>query len=146
VLLTGCTTKVGGTAVKAPVTDAVDMSLMDTGTYPTTLGHIFGTAGDDKFAQGVLEAHRLADFVVGPWQIDETVSQLPLLEVLIARPVSSRRTSDKARPAHLGVHLEFGMYEPRTATAVGTICIASRLQVLQRGGSAGLGIVSDQLT
>jgi hypothetical protein len=83
VLLTGCTTKVGGAAVKAPVSDTADVSLMDTGTYPTTLGHIFGTAGDDKFAQGVLEAHRLADFVVGPWQIDETISQRPMLELLV---------------------------------------------------------------
>ena len=83
VLLTGCTTRVGGAAVKAPASDTADVSLMDTGSYPTTLGHIFGTAGDDKFAQGVLEAHRLADFVVGPWQIDEAISKRPILELLV---------------------------------------------------------------
>jgi hypothetical protein len=83
VLLTGCTSKIGGAAVRAAASDTADVSQMDTGTYPTTLGHIFGTAGDDKFAQGVLEAHRLADFVVGPWQIDETVSQRPMLELLV---------------------------------------------------------------
>jgi hypothetical protein len=83
VLLTGCTTRVGGAAGKAKETDSANVSLMDTGTYPTTLGHIFGTAGDDKFAQSVLEAHRLADSVIGPWQIDETIAQFPLLESLV---------------------------------------------------------------
>ncbi|MDT5350146.1 MAG: hypothetical protein QOH91_3433 [Mycobacterium sp.] len=79
----GCTTRVGGAAGKAKETDSANVSLMDTGTYPTTLGHIFGTAGDDKFAQSVLEAHRLADSVIGPWQIDETIAQFPLLELLV---------------------------------------------------------------
>ena len=83
VLLTGCHSEVSGGAVKAKDTDTANVTLMDTGTYPTTLGHIFGTAGDDKFAQSVLEAHRLADFVTGPWQVDETITQFPYLELLV---------------------------------------------------------------
>jgi hypothetical protein len=45
--LSGCTSEVGGAAVKAKETDTANVALMDTGTYPTTLGHIFGTAGND---------------------------------------------------------------------------------------------------
>lgn len=58
VQVSGCTTKVGGAPVKAKETDTANVALMDTGTYPTTLGHIFGTAGNDTFAQSLLEAHR----------------------------------------------------------------------------------------
>ena len=79
VLLAGCSSEVGGAAVKAKDADTANVSLMDTGTYSTTLGHIFGTAGDNTFNQSLLEAHRLADFVVGPWQVDETITQLPHL-------------------------------------------------------------------
>jgi hypothetical protein len=81
--VSGCTTEVGGAAVKAKQTDTANVALMDTGTYPTTLGHIFGTAVNDTYAQSLLEAHRLADFVTGPWQVDETLTQHPFLELLI---------------------------------------------------------------
>lgn len=80
--LSGCTTKVDGAPVKANETGVPNVALMDTGTYPTTLGHIFGTAGNDTYAQSLLEAHRLADFVTGPWQVDETLTQHPFLELL----------------------------------------------------------------
>jgi hypothetical protein len=83
VLLAGCSTAVHGAAVKDKGADTANVSLMDTGTYATTLGHIFGTAGDNTFNQSLLEAHRLADFVAGPWQVDETLTQLPLLELLV---------------------------------------------------------------
>jgi hypothetical protein len=82
-MLAGCVAKVSGVAVKTPVTDTANVALMDTGNYPTTLGHMFGTAGDDKFAQSLLEAHRLADFVVGPWQVNDTLTQRPPLPLVI---------------------------------------------------------------
>jgi hypothetical protein len=83
VAVPGCTTTLDGAAVKAKETDTANVALMDTGTYPTTLGHIFGTAGADTYAQNLLEAHRLADLVTGPWQVDETLTQHPFLELLI---------------------------------------------------------------
>ncbi|OBA79451.1 hypothetical protein A9W99_20475 [Mycobacterium sp. 1164966.3] len=81
--VSGCTTTVDGAAVKAKEADTANVALMDTGTYPTTLGHIFGTAGTDTYGQHLLEAHRLAEFVTGPWQVDETLTQHPFLELLI---------------------------------------------------------------
>jgi hypothetical protein len=83
VAASGCKTQVGGGPVKAKETDTANVALMDTGTYPTTLGHIFGAAGNDTFAQRLLEGHRLADFVTGPWQVDETLTQHPFLELLV---------------------------------------------------------------
>lgn len=59
----------------APATSTVDpdggadVSKMDTGPYPIVPNHPYGTAGDDTFKQGLLEAQRLAAVTVGPWEV-----------------------------------------------------------------------------
>lgn len=50
---------------------------MDTGTYDTAAGRPYGTAGDDVQAGNLLEAHRMAEFVVGPWEVDAELKNMP---------------------------------------------------------------------
>ncbi|ADU01937.1 MULTISPECIES: DUF7373 family lipoprotein [Mycolicibacterium] len=66
-----CTTMVPGapvSAVDGPQM-VVDPTLLDVGPYPTTPRPALGTAG--THVRGVLvEAQRMANFVVGPWEVD----------------------------------------------------------------------------
>ncbi|MDF2822653.1 MAG: hypothetical protein K0R68_61 [Mycobacterium sp.] len=50
---------------------------MDTGTYDTAAGRPFGTAGDDLDGANLLEAQRMADFVIGPWEVDAELTRMP---------------------------------------------------------------------
>lgn len=74
--LAACTETTGGLAVRAPTNpnDAI-VALMDTGSYPTTAGPPPGNAGRDPSAAAVVEARRMAQYVVGPWQVDATLVQ-----------------------------------------------------------------------
>jgi hypothetical protein len=75
--LTACAATVAGVAVKAPEradADGATVALLDTGNYATSAGHPVGNAGDPT-AGALLEAHRLAVDVVGPWQVDATLVQ-----------------------------------------------------------------------
>jgi len=70
--LAGCSSH---TSAPAPLTttaaaDSADVAKMDTGPYAISATHPYGTAGDDRFAQGVLESQRLAVVTVGPWQVN----------------------------------------------------------------------------
>ena len=72
VLLAGCTSTVVGVARKAHTpaeSDSAIVALMDTGNYPTRARQPYGTAGS-RAAGLILEANRMAEFVVGPWQVD----------------------------------------------------------------------------
>lgn len=80
VVVVGCASATSGQAVKAADAagpDDVEVSLLDTGDYATTSGRPFGVAGDDLLAQGVLEAHRIGEFTVGPWEIDDALRVFP---------------------------------------------------------------------
>lgn len=74
-VLAGCSTTVAGSAAKTTVpapAGAVDLALLDAGNYPTKPRPPLGTAGNtDKGA--LLEGARLANNVVGPWQLDPTL-------------------------------------------------------------------------
>ncbi|MBV8349820.1 MAG: hypothetical protein JOZ49_20555, partial [Mycolicibacterium sp.] len=74
VALGGCApTVVDGAAVTAAESGGSDgavVALMDTGAYATAAGHPFGNAGKDTQGAATLEAHRMAEHVVGPWQVD----------------------------------------------------------------------------
>jgi hypothetical protein len=77
-LLAGCTSTVAGVAVHAPApadSDGAAVALLDTGSYPTTPNHPFGTAGSVSIG-GFFEGQRIAEYVVGPWQVEETLRQL----------------------------------------------------------------------
>lgn len=71
--LTGCAGTVAGEAVRAP--DAAVVAQLDTGDYDTAPTRELGTAGDDAFARGLLESQRIAEFVVGPWEVDEELTR-----------------------------------------------------------------------
>src|SRR5882757_6581093 len=90
--MAGCAMTVTGTATRAP--DSVDsdgavVALMDTGSYPTAAGHPFGAVGpDDVAGQGLLEAQRMAEFVVGPWEVDAAIRARPdILNTSVTGPV-----------------------------------------------------------
>jgi hypothetical protein len=69
--------------------DGAVVALMDTGSYPTAAGHPFGAVGPDDLAgQGLLEAQRMAEFVVGPWEVDAAIRARPdILNTSVTGPV-----------------------------------------------------------
>lgn len=73
-VLAGCTTTTNGAAVKA-LTAAGEtvVALMDTGSYPITAEPPVGAVGSDPGDAEDAEAHRIAQYVVGPWQVDKTM-------------------------------------------------------------------------
>lgn len=98
--LVGCTSTVGGAAVMdtQPADAAgVVVSLLDTGSYQTTAGHPVGTAGSEG-AGAVLEAQRMAEYVVGPWEVHRDLRRpdfsatraapdMALLKDVLAQPI-----------------------------------------------------------
>jgi hypothetical protein len=75
-LSTACSTAVQGSAVKvsgAPSGPTIDVSKLDVGPYPTQPRQPLGVTGDPE--RGVLvEAQRMANNVVGPWEVDPSVT------------------------------------------------------------------------
>jgi hypothetical protein len=75
-LSAACSTAVDGSAVKesgAPKVPTVDVSKLDVGPYPTEPSQPLGVTGDPL--RGVLvEAQRMANNVVGPWEVDSTLT------------------------------------------------------------------------
>ena len=71
----GCDHTQTGLAVKAaggPPTDGVDVALLVTGTWPTEPSPALGLAG--SASEGALiDARRMADNVVGPWEVDPSL-------------------------------------------------------------------------
>ena len=78
-LITGCSSTTPGTPTTATAgpDSGANVALMDTGTYDTASSKPFGTAGDDVEGGNLLEAHRMADFVVGPWEVDAELTKMP---------------------------------------------------------------------
>lgn len=71
VVLAACSTdEVSGMAVKEPVpagSEGAVVALMDTGNYSTAPIGPVGPAGANRDTQGLVEAQRMAEFVIGPW-------------------------------------------------------------------------------
>lgn len=90
VMVGGCTSTTAGVAVKAPDRADVDgavIALMDTGVYSVTPSRPPGNAGNDRGAQAILEAQRMAIDVSGPWQLDAELHHRPgLLQTLVTAP------------------------------------------------------------
>lgn len=78
-LITGCSSTTTGTPTTAAAgpDSGANVAIMDTGPYDTASSKPFGTAGDDPESGKLLEAHRMADFVVGPWEVDAELNMLP---------------------------------------------------------------------
>jgi hypothetical protein len=72
----GCSTVVDGNAVRAaggPPPGAVDVTLLDPGNYSTKPLAPMGAAGTPG-AGALLNAQRMADFVIGPWEVDPALA------------------------------------------------------------------------
>ncbi len=72
----GCSATVAGRPIKAAARvggNGVDVALLDPGNYPTKPKPPFGVAGDATKGARV-EARRMADNVVGPWEVDPALS------------------------------------------------------------------------
>ncbi|BBZ35040.1 DUF7373 family lipoprotein [Mycolicibacterium confluentis] len=98
-LVTGCSAAVEGNAITqtgSSDNDGVDVAVLDTGDYAVAAGPPFATAGEVSPTSGnIVEAHRMASFVVGPWQVNNafrsrgdvllTSSTLPLPTIDIVK-------------------------------------------------------------
>ncbi len=75
-LLTGCAQVHSGSAQRADGYDAntVNPALLDTGNYPTKPRDPLGPAGNFDVGR-VLEAHRVADYTLLPFQADPTLNK-----------------------------------------------------------------------
>jgi hypothetical protein len=74
-LVAGCTTVVDGSAVHAaggPPPGTVDVTLLDPGNYSTKPLAPMGVAGTPAMG-AQLDAQRMAEFVLGPWEFDTTL-------------------------------------------------------------------------
>ncbi|ORA35453.1 hypothetical protein BST20_17840 [Mycobacterium branderi] len=132
-MLVGCGGTVAGQALMAPASDDANVALMDTGVYPTAAGHPIGTAGDDQVMQGILEAHRLADFVVGPWQVKDFLKRRPNLD-------SAIRTGPIATAAD--VHETLDRPFSDIAASHGFIAGFSSMRVASPAGGAEQGLTN----
>ncbi|MEV3903690.1 hypothetical protein AB0K11_15300 [Mycobacterium sp. NPDC050551] len=70
-LVTACAPTVTGQALRDP--DAPPAVTLDTGNYPTAPRPALGVAGPNGAA---IEAHRMADAVVGPWEVDPSLLEI----------------------------------------------------------------------
>src|SRR6476620_4968148 len=74
--LAACNSVTGGSALKGtgnPPPPAIDFDQLDAGPYPTKARQPLGVAGNP--ARGiVIEAQRMANNVVGPWEIDPALT------------------------------------------------------------------------
>lgn len=69
--IAGCTSMVAGTAVKSggPVPPEANVALLDPGNYPRKPRPPLGTVANENAGRR-LEAVRMANAVVGPWEVD----------------------------------------------------------------------------
>lgn len=77
---TGCTREAAddaqaSSAQSTPAPAGVDAAALDPANYPTKPLPPMGNGGGRQHA-AVLEANRLADAVVGPWEVDEAINQI----------------------------------------------------------------------
>ena len=77
-IATACTTVTDGAAHRSPggpPPGSVDVSLLDTGNYPTRPAPPLGIAGTPEKGR-LVEGVRMAEHVVGPWEVDTTLTQV----------------------------------------------------------------------
>lgn len=73
-LSAACSSTVAGTPVKATgAQGAIDFDRLDVGPYPTEPSAPLGVAGDPRRGV-VIEAQRMANNVIGPWEVDPALT------------------------------------------------------------------------
>lgn len=140
--VTGCTTLVDGTASRAAgseTADGVDVALLDAGPYPTAPLPAFGLAGNEV-AGALLEAARLANYVVLPTDIDQTLTLDPAgeggytlkdpaaLDLLLAPPLDAPGRPYVDAAANHGYITGFGSRRAAADTADDTELINAVLE------------------
>lgn len=78
VITASCTTAVSGDPRRAPggpPPGAADIALLDVGNYPVAPRPPLGTATNPAIGAR-LDAIRMADYVVGPWQVDPAIRHM----------------------------------------------------------------------
>ena len=81
VAMGACSSTVDGVAVKDPTFNPNDVvpALLNPGNYPTKPQAPLGNGGPNGV---ILEGHRMADFVVGPWEVDAALIKANLQSTL----------------------------------------------------------------
>jgi hypothetical protein len=106
-LMTACTSVVNGAAFYVPgppPPGGVDLTLLDTGNYPTKPQPPLGQAGTAS-AGSLIDAAHMASFVVGPWEIDARLSDsaeptLSIKDAAAITEVESQPLADAAGRHH----------------------------------------------
>lgn len=100
-VLAGCsvdgepTSDVAGKAASSGAAEpSVDVSALDTGTYPTDPRPPFGTATQENILQ--IEGQRMAQFIVVPFEVDEDLTKAGMPTMVITGPSNVRLVLDRS--------------------------------------------------
>jgi hypothetical protein len=118
-LVAGCGTKTDqpGTSSTASKPGAVDVSALDVGNYPTKPQPALGAAGTPA-RSAITDAQRLADFVLGPWDVDPTLIGSYASTALVLKGADALRLIVPKDVAAAAGHQPFvnGFYSARQGT------------------------------
>lgn len=92
VILAGCTPSVvGGHAHRDPAftSGSAIPAVLAPGNYRTTPLPAFGTADQEGRNGAVIEAQRMAAYVVGPWEVDPTLLESVVTETMVLKNATS---------------------------------------------------------
>lgn len=106
-LVAGCGTEApqesaASSQTPAP-TSTVDVSALDVGNYPTRPQPPLGTAGSEQ-AGRIVEGRRMADFVIGPWDVDPTLIEPYANTLVLKGPEALELVGPKAVAEAAGRH------------------------------------------
>ncbi|MDO3638132.1 DUF7373 family lipoprotein [Mycolicibacterium arseniciresistens] len=143
-LVTSCAATISGQAAKEPDAPAPPVSL-DTGNYPTTPRPPLGAAGPNGAA---VEAHRMADAVVGPWEVDPVLLQINPTTKVWREPKAISTSIPEPAPSIASTNgFLTGFSTSRSATApAGALDILQiavmRFPTIERAAAAATGMFS----
>lgn len=105
-IATACTTVTDGAAHRSPggpPPGAVDVSLLDTGNYPTRPAPPLGAAGTPEKGR-LVEGVRMAEHVVGPWEVDTALTEGVRPTTVLADPTVLRQLLPRKMAAAASKH------------------------------------------
>jgi hypothetical protein len=143
-LVTSCAATISGQAAREPDAPAPPVSL-DTGNYPTTPRPPLGAAGPNGAA---VEAHRMADAVVGPWEVDPVLLQINPTTKVWREPKAISTSIPEPAPSIASTNgFLTGFSTSRSATApAGALDILQiavmRFPTIERAAAAATGMFS----
>lgn len=105
-IATACTTVTDGAAHRSaggPPPGAVDVSLLDTGNYPTRPAPPLGDAGTPERG-ALVEGARMAEHVVGPWEVDAALTRGVRPTTVLSNPAALQQLLTEKIAAAAGKH------------------------------------------